>query len=136
MNTDKEILDYIVGIFPKHPGCTAMCQFHSQFVNIVLPAYAKLQGEVELLQEEQVTDVVIQEPVPLNFDTVTVTARLAGKNLRHDLHYPPDLLIKEGQTIYQDAPVTLHGVVVAKTSNLRWEGGYWVVDIERTDGGG
>jgi len=52
MNTDKEILDYIVQIFPAHPGCVAMSQLHSLFVNIVLPAYAKLrQDEVQLVQE-------------------------------------------------------------------------------------
>ena len=75
MNTEKEILDYIVGIFPKHPGCVAMCQLYSQFVNIALPAYAKLQGEVELLQEEQVTDVVHYSPpnTPLTWDGVMVT---------------------------------------------------------------
>ena len=73
MNTDKEILDYIVGIFPKHPGCVAMSQFYSQFVNIALPAYAKLQGEVELLQEEQQFDVTVQSISPLTWYGIGVT---------------------------------------------------------------
>jgi len=73
MNTEKEILDYVVSIFPAHPGCVSMCQFHSQFVNMVLPAYAKLQGEVDLLQEEQQFDVTVQELAPLTWDGVSVT---------------------------------------------------------------
>ena len=52
MNTDKEILDYVVQVFPVHPGCVSLCQFHSLFINTVLPAYAKLrQDEVQLVQE-------------------------------------------------------------------------------------
>jgi hypothetical protein len=74
MNTDKELIDYVVDVFPVHPGCTAMCQFHSLFVNIVLPAYAKLrQGEVDLLQEEQKFDVTMQPTVPLTWDGISVT---------------------------------------------------------------
>jgi len=140
MNTDKELIDYVVSIFPAHPGCVAMCQFHSLFVNIVLPAYAKLrQDEVALLQEEQVVNVVHYSPpnTPLTWDGVMVTARLPdGDPLGPFLHYPPDVLIKAGQAIYQDAPVTLEGVVVGKISNARNEGGQVIVDIERTDGGG
>jgi hypothetical protein len=96
MNTEKEILDYIVGIFPKHPGCVAMSQFHSQFVNIALPAYAKLQGEVELLQEEQQFDVTVQSIAPLTWDGVMVTARLPDDDLGPFLHYPPDIRIDKG----------------------------------------
>ena len=80
MNTDKEILDYIVGIFPKHPGCVAMCQLHSLFLNIVLPAYAKMrQGEVELLQEEQEFDVTVQSIAPLTWDGISVTGETNGQ---------------------------------------------------------
>ncbi len=138
MNTDKELIDYVVSVFPAHSGCVAMCQFHSLFVNIVLPAYAKLrQDEVQLLQEEKVFGAVMHVAPPLAWDGVTVTARLPdGDPLGPFLHYPPDVLIKAGQTIYQDAPITLNGVVVGRTSNARIEGGQVVVDIERTDGGG
>ena len=79
MNTEKEILDYVVSIFPIKPGCVGLSQFHSQMINLVLPAYAKMrQGEVELLQEEQVTDVVIQELVQLNWDGISVTGARDG----------------------------------------------------------
>jgi len=50
---DKELLDYIISILPAHPGCVAMSQFHSLFMNIVLPAYAQLRdGQAQLLQEQ------------------------------------------------------------------------------------
>jgi len=49
---DKELLDYIIGIFPAHSGCVAMSSFHSLMVNTVLPAYSKLRDEqTQLLQE-------------------------------------------------------------------------------------
>lgn len=54
--SDGELLDYVVSIFPAHAGCVAMSQFHSQFVNLVLPAYAKLRdGQAQLLQEQDDT---------------------------------------------------------------------------------
>lgn len=50
--TDKELLDYILSIFPAHSGCVAMSQFHSLMLNIVMPAYVRLRNEqVQLLQE-------------------------------------------------------------------------------------
>lgn len=50
---DKELLDYILSIFPAHSGCVAMSQFHSLMINIVMPAYAKLRNEqTQLLQEQ------------------------------------------------------------------------------------
>lgn len=50
---DKELLDYILNIFPANPGCVAMSQFHSLMLNIVMPAYAKLRNEqAQLLQEQ------------------------------------------------------------------------------------
>jgi len=53
---DKELLDYIIGIFPGHSGCVAMSTFHSLMLNTVLPAYAKLRNEqTQLLQEQDDT---------------------------------------------------------------------------------
>ena len=50
---DKELLDYIIGIFPINPNCVALSQFHSLMCNAVLPQYTKLRNEKSQLLQEQ-----------------------------------------------------------------------------------
>jgi hypothetical protein len=102
MNTDKELIDYVVDVFPIKPGCVGLSQFHSQMINIVLPAYAKLrQDEVQLLQEEQEFDLTVQSIAPLTWDGISWT----GDPLVPLVYQLPD------------------GVVIGSISNTRSDGG-------------